>query len=283
MRLPNWFTGRLANQPPAPARFAVDRLSLFDDAKTRALVELLALPRGRRDGAWTEQFFDTAWNAALVVANPAVVTGPDGFPYVRLNLPSSTRFKPTAIANLAGLCLERATGIALFADASDPVDASQYMFPAGMLDSLLRYDTWLGDPLDHHATAPLPEDHSIERAWGRSTTLIEAREVTTGSPSVQYLPTYTARALLNHLRGAWQIADPRVRLMVDPSHYPARTLVVGRKRAEFSVDAAWDVQCNRLLWYMPKGRSIAVMPDDWQLEDMTPLEQLAGQVPAPVR
>ena len=104
-----------------------------------------------------------------------------------------------------------------------------------------------------------------------------------GSPSVQYLPTYTARALLNHMRGAWHIADPRVRLMVDPALRPTRNLVVGRKRDEFSADAAWDVQCNRLLWYLPPGRSIVLMPDDWRLEDMAPLEQLAGQAPGPVR
>ena len=74
---------------------------------------------------------------------------------------------------------------------------------------------------------------------------------------------------------------PRVRLMVDPNLRPTRNLVVGRKRGELPADASWDVHCNRLLWYLPRGRSSVLMPDDWRLADMTPLEQLAGQAPGP--
>ena len=158
---------RVFAAPPAKTasntqRFAVDRLSLFDLGKTRALTDLLAIPLGRRDAAWIEAFFDAAWNASLVVADPAVITGPDGFPYLRLDLPQAGRFKPAAVANLAALCLERATGIALFASPSDPPGAAQYVFPVGMLDSLLRYDTWLGDPLDHQERAGGKEEASLE-------------------------------------------------------------------------------------------------------------------------
>ena len=272
-----------ASRPALPQqRFAVDRERLFDMDKTRALADLLAIPRGRRDPAWTERFFDAAWNASLVVADPAVITGPDGFPYVRLNLPPPGRFKPTAIANLAAVCLERATGITLFSNPTDRPDAAQYVLPVGMIDSLMRFDTWQGDPLDHQDKDGGADGDALQEGWGQTVTLKETRQILLGSPSVQYLPTYSARALLNHMRGAWQVPDPRVRLMVDPNLRPTRNLVVGRKRGELPPDASWDVHCSRLLWYLPKGRSIVLMPDDWRLEDMTPLEQLAGQAPGPV-
>ncbi len=282
MRLRRWFGRTAASQPTLPSqRFAVDRLRLFDMEKTHALTALLAVPRGRRDAAWTERFFDAVWNACLVVADPAVVTGRDGFPYLRLNLPPAGRFKPAAVANLAGLCLERATGILLFSDPNDPPDAAQFTFPVGMLDSLMRFDTWLGDPLDHQDKADGADAGALEQGWGRVESLRDTRRVMLGSPSVQYLPTYSARALLNHMRLAWQLADPRVRLLVDPALRPARNLVVGCKRAELPGDADWDAQCRRLLWFLPPGRSVLPMPDDWRLADMTPLEQLAGQAPAP--
>jgi hypothetical protein len=59
--------------------------------------------------------------------------------------------------------------------------------------------------------------------------------------------------------------------------------VVGRKRSDLEASANWSVQCSRLLWYLPKGRSIMLMPEDWRVEDMVSLEQLAGQVPGPAR
>ena len=282
MRLPRFLSRNSQQHPPVPnQRFAVDQLRLFDMDGTRALAELLSLPRGRRDAAWTGRFFDAVWNASLVVADPAVITGPDGFPYLRLNLPPAGRFKPAAVANLAALCLERATGIALFGAAADPPDAAQWVFPVGMLDSLLRYDTWLGDPLDHQDKAGA-DAGAVEEGWGQTVIQRDAHRVMLGSPSVQYLPTYSARALLNHMRGAWRVPDPRVRLMVDPALRPTRNLVVGCKRGDLPPDATWDVHCSRLLWYLPHGRSIVLMPDDWVLADMTPLEQLAGQAPAPV-
>ena len=280
MRLPRLFAKLPGLKPPAPElRFAVDRTRIFDQEKTRALRELLEIPRGRRDPAWTERFFDAAWNASLVVADPAVITGPDGFPYLRLDMPPTGRFKAASIANLAAICLERATGIALFASPSDPVGAYQFVFPPGMLDSLVRFDTWSGDPLDHTEVAEL--DGSVEQGWGRSVTLREAHEVMLGSPSVQYLPTYTARALMNQMRLVWKIAEPRVRLLVDPKLRPSRNLVVGRKRSEFAAGESWDDQCRRLLWYLPQGRSVVLMPEDWRLDDMTPLVQLAGEAPGP--
>ena len=263
MRLPSLFTklGSLKRADPA-LRFAVDRTLIFDTGKTRALRTLLEHPRKRRAESWREAFFDAAWNAALVVANPAVMTTADGYPYVRVNLPPATRFKSASIANMASICLERATGIALFASADDPASAAQFLFPPGMLDSLIRFDTWAGDPADARA----------EFAKDVPQTLLEP-------PPVDYLPTYTARAFMTAMRTSWGVADPRVHLRSDPARRH-RTLVIGRKLSEMSTAAPWPAQERRLLWLLPQGRSVAPMPEDWGLDDMALLEELAGLAPS---
>lgn len=262
MRLPRLFTKSGSSTPANVApRFVVDRTLIFDADKTRMLRSLLELPRKRRDDPWQQAFFDAAWNAALVVADPAVITGADGLPYVRVNLPPAARFKSASIANMASICLERATGIALFASAQDPVSAAQFLFPPGMLDSLLRFDSWVGDPSDTRGAG----------AKGVAQTLLEP-------PLVDYLPTYTARALMTAMRSTWGIADPRVQLRSDPARRH-RTLVIGRKLSEMPATAAWAGGERRLLWLLPHGRSIAPMPEAWRPEDMTPLEELAGLAP----
>ncbi len=262
MRLPGLLAklGSLKPAEPAP-RFVVDRTRIFDAGKTRVLRSLLERPRKRRDDPWWGAFFDAAWNAALVVADPAVITGADGFPYVRVNLPPAIRFKPASIANLAAICLERGTGVALFASAGDPVSAAQFLFPPGMLDSLLRFDTWLGDPLER-------------RVAGAG----DIPQTVMGPPTVAYLPTYTARALMAAMRSMWGIANPRVHLLSDPAQRH-RTLVIGRKVSELSQATSWRSHEPRLRWFLPQGRSIAPMPEAWRLEDMTLLEELAGLAP----
>ncbi len=103
-------------------------------------------------------------------------------------------------------------------------------------------------------------------------------QVLLGSPSVNTCRPTRARALMNHMRSAWGIADPRVQLLVDPACGPPAP-GGGAQAERAAADPAWDVQRRRLLWYLPHGRSIVLMPEDWRLEDMTPLEQLAGQAP----
>jgi hypothetical protein len=130
-----------------------------------------------------------------------------------------------------------------------------------MLDSLLRFDTWAGDPSDARAAV----------AQDMPQTVLEP-------PSADYLPTYTARALMTAMRSTWGIADPRVHLRSDPARRH-RTLVIGRKLSEMPATAAWPALERRLLWLLPQGRRVAPMPEGWLLEDMTRLEELAGLAP----
>lgn len=124
MGLFDLFKRRQAEPQPAPAaappgerRFSLDRARMFDIDKTGRLAQLFAVPRDRRDDAWYDLFWDAAWLGSIALAEPQVFSGPDGFPYLRLDLPrSGARFDSQCLANLASHCREAGLGAAFFGD-----------------------------------------------------------------------------------------------------------------------------------------------------------------------
>ena len=272
---------RAPQRQPEPApdpnrRFPTDRDQMFDLDRTGRLQQLFAVPRDRRDAAWSDLFFDTAWCASVKVASPDVFTGPDGFPYLRLDVPRPGPFDSQSLANLAGDCLKAHVGAALFASPDDPPEAAEYVLSMGLLDSLLRYDSPLGDPIDL-ADGPAQDGAAIDftKPLRRESLVVaEAREVLVGTPSRDYLPPEAAAALSRHLEQIWGLGDPRVQLMVDTTLRPHRSLVIGRKRSEFAPDAAIDSMARALTWYLAPSRMVMLMPESWDLKSMTPLRQL---------
>lgn len=251
-----------AASPPAPLAmpsFAIDRARMFDLALTGRLADLAAA-RGARDDRWHIDFFAAAWNASIALPSPEAFIGPDGFPYLRLDIPAAGPFDSNALANVAGPCVEAGIGAALFAtpDAADPF----YVLPMGVLESLLHYGDWRGDPQDLAEQGATPAQGSV--------TLDRGQQVMTGSPSADYLPAAAARALHRWLvrRG---LAEPRVQLMVSPAMRPTRTLVVNVRRDAFRDDAEAADFSQRVLWHLPPSRSITLLPDGWDEAAFTPL------------
>jgi len=250
----------------AAPRFAVNPGAMFNLDATRALHSLFRSQT--RDAAWLSSFYLAAWNASVSVGEPEHFDGPDGMPYYRLNLPGGgTDFDAQSLSNMAGICVERNAGAAFFARADDPETAPQFVLSMGVLDSMLRYDSPDGDPVDCEVDS-------------RSQSLFAgSRQVLTASPSAEFLLGYTARALHRYMSCIWGIADPRVHLLVDPALHPSRNLVIGRKRSSFSSDQEVSDEMARLLWFMPPRRSLILMPEDWSLADMDRLGDLCNSVP----
>jgi len=253
-----------AHRPPEflPS-FAVDRERMFDLSLTQRLAELLQTPQSMRDDGWYPSFFGAAWNASIALPAPNAFTGPDGFPYLRIDIPAPGPFDSNSLANIARPCVEVGCGIALFPspDAADPA----YVMPLGLVESLLHYGDWRGDPQDLAEQGP-------NRAAG-SVALSRGEEVLTGTPSADYLPPPIARALHRWLteRGT---ADPRVLLMSARSMRPSRSLVFNISRRAFaSEDDAQDFS-HRIIWHLPQSRSITLMPEGWDEASFTPLAQL---------
>ena len=59
----------------------------FNLEDTNRLAQAMQVPREQRDGHWLAEFQGAAWNASIVLPTEPVFLGPDGMPYVRLELP----------------------------------------------------------------------------------------------------------------------------------------------------------------------------------------------------
>lgn len=263
--------------PPAEhagTRFAVDRDRMFDLDLTSDLHQLFEAPREGRDAGWTAAFFASVWNASLEIADPPFFEGPDGFAYGRFHLPRpGMPFDGNSLANQAQLLVERGFGAAIFAspDATEP----EYVLSMGVIDSLLRFDGWEGDPLDRQDVT-----HAADPVFVRDGTdpgrLVASRDhqVLIGTPTAAILPPYTARALHHHLTRGWGIADPRIALLVDPSAATPRSLMLDRRPEDFVDAARIEPQVRMLFWYLPPHTSVVLRPDTVDVAGMTPLTAL---------
>lgn len=259
-------------------RFHRNRAAMFDFGLTAELARLFDTDRDARDSAWLDRFYDVAWFAGLEEAG--VYAGPDGLPYLRLNLPGDgAAFDSHCLANRAGDCLAAGWGAALFASSEDPPEAAQFVFSLGVLDSLIRYDSPDGDPIDVIESALTPPPPQRKRGWFGLGAKEPVREVLLATPSDQFLPPYAAKALHKHLTQVWGLRNPRVQLMTDMSLRPHRHLMIGKRRSEFPDDQSAWVAMQHVLWHLPPMRSAVLLPEEWRLEELTPLRDLFAGAP----
>jgi len=212
-------------------RFSLDRDRMFDIEMTGKLEALFRVPRDARDDLWKSRFFDAAWTASIELPDQPAFVGPDGFPYLRINVPSPGPFDSQCLGNLAPACLENLTGAALFTSPDEPPENAEYVLSLGHIDSLLTFDSPDGDPVDvaEAIGEQDPSYFSVEKAPNGERLRVEKEHVVfTGLPSREFLPSAQARALHRHLAEGWGLADPRVSLIADPHLKPTRSLVIGR-------------------------------------------------------
>ena len=270
---------RSAPQPqPAPAapagaaRFERDPARMFDTARTQALAQLFAVPRPQRDAAWIERFWEAAWTAALVVHDPPVASGPDSFPYLRLDLPAAATYDANCLMNVAASLVDQGAGAAIFASAEADMTEAEWVIPLGVLDSILRFDDPGGEPVE------IAEVEGRDPTGTGATTLKAGEQVLVATPSAYYLPPPVARALYRLLQEDWGLSDPRVALLVSHALCPSRSLVIGQSRANLIARGATDAQItgwmHRIGWYLPPSRGLMLMPEDWSLSQMTRLKEL---------
>jgi hypothetical protein len=247
------------------------RFSLED---TNRLAQGLQVPREQRDSHWLDEFQDAAWNASVVLPTEPVFLGPDGMPYVRLELPPiGEAVETNCLSNLFVSMAEQGLGAAFFKNNSDPPEAAEHVVPTGVLESLRAFGTWNGDPDDVAELASRPPQPAAESGIEKTDVETE-RQVMVGSPSESYLPKHTARLLYRHLTEGWKMEDPRIALVVDPQMAPTRNLVIGRKFSEFPDQEVAGQAARMLLWYMPPHRYLLLMPENWTTDQMRPLREL---------
>lgn len=266
-----------AQAPAIAAAPSPGLTTLFSQDDTTRLHQLFATAREYRDDNWRAAFFSTCWNAAIWQPEPPHFNGPDGLPYYRLNLPApGMRFEVESLASIAQECVERNAGVAFFADGGDKPDAAQWVVSMGEIDSLLRFGNADGDPIDlAEASQPSSGVDAEQLSAGHERLMVtEEHQILLGSPSPDFLPSYSARAIHRMMSRVWGIADPRVTLMVDHYLRPSRNLVIGRKQKDFANEDEARFEMQRISWMLPPGRGLMLMPDNWSERQMTPLTDL---------
>jgi len=268
-----------ARPQPPPAggtghrRVGNDSAGACDQAQTTALAGLFAVPREQRGPEWLDRYWQNAWRAAIVVADPPIATGPDGFPYMRLHLaPDGSGQPETCLMNTAAEAIEQGAGAALFARPGADMTEAEYVMPLGVLDSLLRFGCPEGDPAD------LDEMGAGQATGTGATTLGAGEQILVATPSPDFLSRAAARALHRHLAEDWGLADPRVAILVSHALRPSRSLVIGVPRSELIAMGATDDQIagwmQRIRWFLPPSRGLMLMPDGWSATEMTRLSEL---------
>ncbi len=252
---------------------------MFDLYQTRVLHAQLGVAAGERDANWSEAFFPAAWNASVMLGEPPIAPGPDGFPYLRLDVPSAGSYESNCLANLAQYAIDNGAGAAFYAspDAASPA----YLMSLGQLYSLLRYDSWEGDPQDVDDTRRGPRsDIVLAGAGGERITFEASHEIMLGKPSRDFLPAPMAAGLHRHLTLGWGMTDPRVGILIDPQLAPSRNLLLNCKASDAPDPALIKAHMQQLLWYFPPARSLMLLPDGWSEENMVPLASYADRTQA---
>ena len=248
-----------------------ERFNLDD---TNRLAQAMEVPREQRDSRWLDALQGAAWNASIVLPTEPVFLGPDGMPYVRLELPPvGEAVETNCLSNLFVSMAEQGLGVAFFKNNTDPPEAAEYVMPTGVLESLRAYGTWDGDPDDVAELTAQPPQHAADSGIEKTDVETE-RQVMVGPPSESYLPKHTARLLYRHLTEGWKMEDPRIALVVDPQMTPTRNLVIGRKFSEFPDQETAGQAARMLLWYLPPRRYLLLMPENWSADQMRPLSEL---------
>ena len=156
--------------------------------------------------------------------------------------------------------------------ASPQATEPEYVMSMGVLDSLLRYDSWLGDPVD---LSDLERHGTVQKKkqTGGIQTITPTKEeqILVGSPNASLLPAYAARGLYLHLQQRLGMVEPRIKLMINANLAPTRSLVINRKLSDFAKPETAGEQSTPLLWYLPPKRSIMLMPESWTHDAMDPL------------
>jgi hypothetical protein len=246
-------------EPVPEARFSLD--------DTSRLADLYEIPRESRDLGWLQKFQEAAWNASIVIPEQPVFLGPDGMPYVRLNLPPIGQEAQTnCLSNIFVSLAAQGFGAAFFKEAAGGPETAEYVMPTGVMESLRAWGTWDGDPQDAAEMLAQAQKGPAQPPPGE-------RQVMVGAPAPDYLPKHTAQLLFRHLTEGWKMEDPRVALIVDEQMTPTRNLVLGRKFSEFPDAETASRATQMLLWYLPPRRHLLLMPENWTVDQLRPIKE----------
>lgn len=236
-------TPRLASFPSAP-----------DPTRAREAADLLRIPPDARDSAWHLRFYETVAAAALLPADPAEFSGPDGMPYAAFRLDESgTTPAQLSLTTAADMLIARGVGAVLNARADRSAD---WVFTCGDVLGLRLFGRIIPDLLVDNAAAELATE----------------REVLAGSPSEALLPMPTRAVIRKFMQETLGISTPEVFLISDAAMQPPESLVFNISGQRLTEGWAEHAALRYLHWFLPRNyRAISVPADSSLAQHFQPL------------
>jgi len=288
----------IAPEPRVTRRFDLnpDRPDPIVDGEI--LRELLAQPASEWTPDWLGLVCDMAWCAAATTSHMPVSTADDGHPYLRLNLHEPGDPTTDCLASLCHYCYSQGAGAALYLSKADGQGNAQLNLSFGLIDSLIRYDSPQGDPMDvweigmrgrqgyfererpyylDAGLSPATEAMMVGEQVFLEDIVTNERGIMARSELVEVLPPHVARALHRWLTENWGIADPHVALLYEALWRPSRCLAIGLRPGQLPAATAADdlrARLSELHWFLSPTRQVSLVVDDESVDVMTPLSEL---------
>ena len=240
MGLFNLFKAK-ANTIPHSVQYLSNRPEC-DISKTYLVVELLKIPRAKRDANWHQVFYQHVATASFACGQPQLLTGPDGFPYFILRTPTPDQpFESFCIQNMKDdFLLGNGWGV-VFNPAEDKT--ADWVFTHGNIVNLHLNERFVS-VIDAADTKNI----AFTRNVGFTT---KAEQVMTGQPSENYLPR-TTRAVLKTFLQSKGIKDPMVMML--SSHGEGkiiRKLAFNIHPEDYPVTSQLDHLMQQVGWFLP--------------------------------
>lgn len=226
-----------------------------DLSKTHILYELCKVPKVERDAAWNIKFLEQVTEASFACGSPQVIEGPDGFPYVQLNLPEPGKsFQCYVIKHMThDFLMERGFGVVINPGKGDP-------------DWVFSY----GDIVNHHLSG---EFYTKSKDWHltQEEVIKEKEEVLLGQPSETILPQQTRTVIREFMK---RIGVPEVKLLLMHRRKPQGTLqelVFNRTPETFESTEQYTSVMKCISWFLPRHYTYVTVEESRFKEFFEPL------------
>ncbi len=158
--------------------------------------------------------------------------GPDGFPYLNLNLKGENG-NQTTLKEIAEKALSEGFGVTI----NKSVDKAEWVFSLGDFIPLAR--------------AGMLVSHTGNVGF-QSKRIEEEIKVQVGAPNEDIIPMAVRKHLRNYLQTVLKIADPKFYLMLNPKDNPPWTMMFNFSRKDFRSEAEYQNAFGYLSWFFPK-------------------------------
>ena len=225
---------------------AANEAYVGDISKTLLLQQLFSVQEDNRDQAWLEQFYQAIPDASFKCEAPQVIQGPDGFPYVKLEIPGQgEQFQCYVLKHMKDdFLLERGFGVAIFAGKNEPEWVFNY-----------------GDILNFHLLNSFTAKNNIFSSKQHDEDLPEPEDLLLGEPSKDILPMEARNVLCAFLGHYYD--DPKIGLIYHKNNNTYE-LAFDCTPDKFEDNETFREIIQQISWFLPRYYGYCALEEQGQ-------------------